>query len=240
MMENLESNQSTIQKAIEFLNLHQDEYIVSKMLFADSFEMRTRAMIWLKEPEKFFPITDQRCALSIPELEDMLVKSQRDYPEGKFVFDIRKSGEIHLVFDIKTPMEDQRDKPYKTYTKEEIEGFPEHVKEHYEGCKTVKHDRNHKAVYVNIQLDQKREWFLRVYFDDMSGQFKKYILDYEGMVYESHYEFKDEESIRKLLYQAGDEEKHLDELFIRYIYNHSGNELTEIIKPYITAQYHYD
>ena len=67
----------------------------------------------------------------------------------------------------------------------------------------------------------------------------KYDLDYEG-AYESHFEFKNEAAIRAKIYQPGDEEKYLEDLFIRYIEEHSGDELQALVKPYTTAQYYYD
>ena len=65
------------------------------------------------------------------------------------------------------------------------------------------------------------------------------MVDYEGAS-DSHYEFRNESAVRKALYQDGDEDRFLDEIFIRYIAENSGFRLLDVIEPYITAQFHYD
>ncbi len=80
---------------------------------------------------------------------------------------------------------------------------------------------------------------MSIYFDSITGSLLKYYLDYEAAS-DSHYEFRDETSVRKVFFRVGDEDRYLDEIFIRYINENSGWRLLEAIKPYITAQFHYD
>lgn len=238
----------TIQEAKQFLSENPGEYIISRVLYLDSREAWTRVMVWLKKTSapnlkpfanRYPPLVNS--ALTIPELIDKLTESQKSYPNRKFVFDERLTGEIHLVFDIPTPMEYLADKTYRTYSIADAGNLPNQVCEYSVGSKIARSDEDKGLgnVYIIIQLDQKREWYLKVCFNS-TGLIRKYILDYEGNRYESHYEFRDERSVREVLYQIGDEDRTLDELFIRYIKDHSGDELVEILTPYITLQSNYE
>ena len=89
-----------------------------------------------------------------------------------------------------------------------------------------------------IQLDAERYYFLSVFIGE-DGRLDKFSLDEEGAA-DSHYEFKEEREIRKKLYVAGDEDKYLDEILIRYAAQYGPQCLKGLILPYVTAQFHYD
>ena len=109
-------------------------------------------------------------------------------------------------------------------------GFP--------GDCSVKYDQFMKKWHMRIRLDSKRLWFLSV-FIGADGSLENYSLDQES-ANDSHYEFVEEQKIRDSLYVPGDENKYFHEILIRYINEHDGEELLNLIKPYITAQFHYN
>jgi len=117
----------------------------------------------------------------------------------------------------------------------EMEGQP---KKNGIGEKYVYHDISSKKWRLIIQLDEKRYWFLSVFFDD-NGMLEKFSLDYEGGA-DDHYEFVDEVKIREKLYVSGDESRFLGEIFAKYIEEYGANRLLNLLEPYITAQFHYD
>ena len=68
--------------------------------------------------------------------------------------------------------------------------------------------------------------------------FDKFSLDREAAE-DSHYEFVEEQNIRKKLYAAGDENKYFHEILLRYVQAYGGAALRGQILPYVTAQFHY-
>lgn len=126
----------------------------------------------------------------------------------------------------------------KTYT---LRYLIEHeqVKETYlPGNCRVFHDVSIKKWRMTFQLDEKRNWFLSVFFND-DGTFSSFSLDAE-YASDSHYEFYKEDKIRELIYQKGDEDKYFHEILIRYVKNKSGSDLLSLIDPFITMRFHYD
>ncbi|MGX8680291.1 MAG: hypothetical protein ACSW8B_02770 [bacterium] len=105
------------------------------------------------------------------------------------------------------------------------------------GCSS-QFDRSLNKWRMRIQLDEQGIWFLSV-FVKTNGIFEKYSLDRE-LAEDSHYEFFDERSIREKLYLPGDENRYFADILIRYVAKHSGEQLLNIIYPYITAQFHFD
>ena len=91
--------------------------------------------------------------------------------------------------------------------------------------------------YLRIQLDKTALWYLSVFVRD-DGSFDKFSLDREAAE-DSHYEFVEEQNIRKKLYAAGDENKYFHEILIRYVQAYGGASLRGQILPYVTAQFHY-
>lgn len=91
--------------------------------------------------------------------------------------------------------------------------------------------------YLRIQLDKTALWYLSVFVRD-DGSFDKFSLDREAAE-DSHYEFVEEQNIRKKLYAAGDENKYFHEILIRYVQAYGGAALRGQILPYVTAQFHY-
>lgn len=91
---------------------------------------------------------------------------------------------------------------------------------------------------ITFELEPQRYWFLSVFISD-NGIIETYCLDYEAAS-DSHYEFKDETSIRKLLGGDIEESSYLHELFIKYVEKNNGFELLKLIRPYITEEFHYD
>lgn len=91
---------------------------------------------------------------------------------------------------------------------------------------------------LTIQLDEKRIWFLTVFFHE-NGEFDHFSLDCETDE-DSHYLFAEEDMIREKLYQPGDEELYFDEIIERYVCQFGGNSFLGIIRPYITEEFHFD
>lgn len=114
------------------------------------------------------------------------------------------------------------------------EGFP---KERVPGASYARHDQSMGKWHLRIQLDAEHLWYLSVFVRD-DGSFEKYSLDKEA-ANDSHYEFVDEQKIRKNLYKAGDEQKYLHEILMRCVHHREGEGLLRAIMPYITAQFHF-
>lgn len=91
--------------------------------------------------------------------------------------------------------------------------------------------------HLQIQLDNERLWYLSVFVRD-DGSFEKYSLDKEA-ANDAHYEFVEEQNIRKSLYVSGDENKFFHEVLIRHVKEHSGEALRSQIMPYVTGQFHF-
>ena len=73
---------------------------------------------------------------------------------------------------------------------------------------------------MTVQLEPERYWFLSVSFRE-NGTFDTFSLDYED-ANDSHYEFREEQKIRRALYKAGDEELYLHEVLSRFIRENGG------------------
>lgn len=91
---------------------------------------------------------------------------------------------------------------------------------------------------LSVQLDDKRIWFLSI-FVKSDGSFEKYSLDKE-LAADSHYEFKDEMAIRKAIYKPDDFRRDFAVILVDYVKTHSGDELLNMIAPFITARFHFD
>ena len=102
----------------------------------------------------------------------------------------------------------------------------------------IEHDDILNHWRLTFQLEPQRYWFLSVFVND-NGKVAKYSLDYEAAS-DSHYEFSDAASIRKLLYKEHDDNLFLHEMFIRFVEEKDGFALLELIRPFITAEFHYD
>ena len=123
------------------------------------------------------------------------------------------------------------------YTLEYIKAKEGHSDEKHPGAYQVTHDKIMKEWRLTIQLDNERLWYLSIFVRD-DGSFEKYSLDEEA-ANDSHYEFVEEEAIRKNLYVSGDENQYFHEILIRYVQEHGGTALLSQIKPYVTAQFHF-
>lgn len=106
------------------------------------------------------------------------------------------------------------------------------------GARSAWHDRSMGQWRLTIQLDEERIWFLSVFLSE-DGRLDKFSLD-EELASDSHYEFRAEDEIRRKLYVPGDENRSLDEVLIRYAGEHGANALPGVIRPYVTAEFHYD
>ena len=82
------------------------------------------------------------------------------------------------------------------------------------------------------------DWFLSVFIND-DDSFDTYSLDYIDAYADFHYEFIDEESIRKKLYKDGDENLCFHEIIVRFCNENGGQAFYEEIKEYITSHFHY-
>lgn len=87
----------------------------------------------------------------------------------------------------------------------------------------------------SVPLDEGEQWYLQVYFKDNgvwvkdTGEFDYYTLSHESA--DSHYYFKlSKEEAEKLF---GDKNAYLDGLMKDYLKNHTGDELIELLRPYI-------
>ena len=89
----------------------------------------------------------------------------------------------------------------------------------------------------DISLEQ-WYWFLSAFFKE-DGTLIKYSLDYEAAA-DFHYEFTNEAAVCNDIYQPGDERLLFDEILIRYAARYGGDALYSLIRPYITAQFHFD
>lgn len=105
------------------------------------------------------------------------------------------------------------------------------------GACHIRHDQSMKKWHLQIQLDTEHLWYLSVFVRD-DGSFEKYSLDKEA-ANDSHYEFVEEQKIRKSLHVTGDEKKYFHEVLIRYVQAHGGEALLSQIMPYVTEQFHF-
>ena len=233
------------QEVKQFLERAADQYYVRRATFWDISGGRTRVLFELKNVKykalvKKFPGTspanEPACEHTFRELSDLLEKFSRNSPDGKVSFSETELG-ISIMFDMTGLKKSLQNGGCKTHTIDEAKALPERNNGVGTACKTT--DSGMKYTRMIIQLEETRYWFLSIFFDNGTGALYKYCLDYEGAS-DSHYEFRNESAVRKALYQDGDEDRFLDEIFIRYIAEHSGFRLLDVIEPYITAQFHYD
>lgn len=127
---------------------------------------------------------------------------------------------------------------WKPYTLDFIKAQGHHIRERKPGAMTSGLDTSLHKWWLWIQLDEDRQWFLTVFvFED--GSVDKYSLNRETAS-DDHYEFKAEAEIRNQLYASGDENRYLHEILIRFVKEHGGEALLNLIMPYVTAQFHYD
>ena len=113
----------------------------------------------------------------------------------------------------------------------------EHPDKKYSGAYHISHDKSMEKWRLRIRLDSKQLWFLSVFVCD-DGRFEKYSLDKET-ANDSHYEFTNEQAIRKNIYAPGDEKKYFHEILARYVQANGGEALLSQIMPYVTAQFHF-
>ncbi len=105
------------------------------------------------------------------------------------------------------------------------------------GHRWAVHDISMKQWRLKVTLEGTAYWQLSVFFRE-DGTFLKFSLDYEAED-DSHYEFTGEERIRDLIYKPGDERLLFDEILTQYIAVHGGWSALELIRPFMTAQFHY-
>ena len=111
------------------------------------------------------------------------------------------------------------------------------MEERVPGACRVRHDQFMKKWHLQIQLDTEHLWYLSVFVRD-DGSFEKYSLDKEA-ANDSHYEFVEEQKIRKSLHVTDDENKYFHEVLIRYVQAYGGEALLSQIMPYVTEQFHF-
>lgn len=123
------------------------------------------------------------------------------------------------------------------YTLEYIYKAKNLSKKRAPGACQVRYDQSLGKWHLHILLDDEQLWYLSVFIRD-DGIFENYSLDKES-ANDSHYEFVEEQKIRKNLYISGDENKYFHEILIRYIQEHGGDSLLSQIMPYVTKQFHF-
>ena len=128
---------------------------------------------------------------------------------------------------------------YKIHTIEEAKALSTEPPARSVGRKWVRYDQSLNRIYMYIQLDKNYEWYLEIHFSCDSGKLEKYCLSYES-VYETHSEFKDETTVRKILGAEAANDRYLDEIMIDYVKDHPGFRLEDAIAPCVTHVYHFD
>jgi len=167
-------------------------------------------------------------------LYGICMEIRSDYgSNGSLIYRAIADGNLYRLMDAWLHYEDGR-----RYTLEYIMEQERRAGEQSQEAFIVRHDKSMHKWRLQIPLDQKREWFLSVFVQE-DGSFDKYTLDRET-AFDSHYEFRQEQEIRKKLYVSGDENKYLHEILIRYVEDHGSGALRSLIMPYVTAQFHYD
>ena len=124
------------------------------------------------------------------------------------------------------------------YTLEYIQSLEGVEREYIVGGREVRHDTILKQWRLRVQLEPNAYWILSVLIND-NGRFNTFFLDEEAAD-DSHYGFTNEKAIREQLYQPGDESLLLDQILIRYAKQNGSSALYwQLIRPYVTEQYHY-
>ena len=124
------------------------------------------------------------------------------------------------------------------YTLEYIQSLEGVEREYIVGGREVRHDTFLKQWRLRVQLEPNAYWFLSVLIND-NGRLSTFFLDEEAAD-DSHYGFTNEKAIREQLYQPGDESLLLDQILIRYAKQNGSSALYwQLIRPYVTEQYHY-
>ena len=194
-----------------------------------------------KEAQKrYFPNTENLCIVAVT-FDDLMVIEDKvkgiivdHYRINKEEFKtIEKLINVNQDIPLWYRVRNSSRKDFKRYELEDIQ-----VLESISTYKRVWHDQVLHKWRLTIPLDDQGVYFLSVFIEE-DGNFDKYSLDCE-LASDSHYEFFNEKEIRKLLYQEKDEDLYLDEIFSRYLRDHTGDKLIELIGPFITATYHFD
>lgn len=100
--------------------------------------------------------------------------------------------------------------------------------------------RFHKSMdkwILTVQLDNAGIWFLSA-FIELDGKLEKYSLDRETAD-DSHYEFCDEYSIRKIVSLPEESQSDFADILIRHLNQYGEKSLFDIIYPFVTKQYHF-
>ena len=228
--------------AVQYLEDHEEEYYVTaaQRVISGAHRFTPRANFLIVAIEKINErnqLNQQYKGYTIRKIIQTLEKSKDFYHHSLLRWENISPERIEILINI--PEESYRPSPYPIHTIWEAKKLPEKQDERYVGSKYAFCDKSMGKTRMIIQLDQKCLWFLSIFFDNRNGELEKYSLDNEGAS-DSHYEFEDENAVRKLLYNDGDNDKHLEDIFIRVISQSSGYQLVHLIKPYITAQFHYD
>ncbi len=126
----------------------------------------------------------------------------------------------------------------QAYSLDYIRGYNDVKRGNYPGARTARYDESMEKWRLTIQLDDAGEWFLSVFVRN-DGTFEKYSLDQE-IASDSHYEFCNEKELRRKIYSPGDENKYLAEVLIGYVSLYGGNSLVKALRPFLTAEYHFD
>lgn len=131
------------------------------------------------------------------------------------------------------PLEDNR-----RYTLDYLKELAERPDNKWPAELLVRHDVSMKKWRLTVKLEETRTWFLSVFIKD-DGSFDKFSLDDESAS-DSHYEFEEEDAIRAKLYREGDESLYFGDILKRYAAENGGASLLSLIRPYVTAEFHFD
>lgn len=101
--------------------------------------------------------------------------------------------------------------------------------------KSTRYESDTDGMNKVTQLDLNKIWFLTTYYDK-NKKVRMYSLDKETAD-DSHYEFRDAESIRAVLKDTSD--RTFEECIRKYTLENGGEKTLSLIYPYIVAQFHY-
>lgn len=123
------------------------------------------------------------------------------------------------------------------YSIEVIKSFENLERKRVQGERFSRFDKSIDKWRLTVQLDKTGIWFLTA-FVGFDGKLENYSLDRETAD-DSHYEFCDEYSIRKIVSLPEEAKGDFADLLIRYVNQYGEKSMFDVILPFVTKQYHY-
>ena len=123
------------------------------------------------------------------------------------------------------------------YSMEVIKSYENVERKRVQGERFSRFDKSGDTWRLTVQLDKAGIWFLSAFIGS-DGKLKKYSLDRET-ANDSHYEFCDEYSIRKIMALPEETESDFADVLIRYGNQYGEKSMLDVILPFVTKQYHF-